>query len=38
MTDDEIRSKVPIAIIGAMAGPTPDFVLGRIYETALPEA
>jgi hypothetical protein len=36
--EDEIRNKVPIGVTGAMAGPTPEFVLGRIYAAALTEA
>jgi hypothetical protein len=34
ITETEINSKVPIGVRDAMAGPTDDFILGRIYELA----
>jgi hypothetical protein len=34
----ELRSKVPIGVSGVMEGPTTDFMLGRIYETASTDA
>ena len=34
----EISSTVPVAVLTAMAGPTTDFVLGRIYATAAQQA
>lgn len=34
----EIGDRVPVAVLTAMAGPTTDFMLGRIYATAAQQA
>lgn len=38
ISDDDLRATVPVGFLMGMRGPTPDFMLGRIYEAAVGEA
>lgn len=38
ISEEELSSKVPVGVLWHMQGPTTDFILGRIYESAAENA
>jgi hypothetical protein len=38
IAEAEVRSKVPMGVTAALAGPTTEFMLGRVYESATTDA
>jgi hypothetical protein len=36
--EDVLKSEVPIGVTLLMAGPSSDFIIGRVFENAMPDA